>query len=726
MAGGMHRIGLNGLVWMGVSALLFASWMTLSAADGQIGLIFNPTSSSYTNLFKINPDTTVGSEIITSDEAQPLGAGIVQITTGALYLCGLRYDGRVFCESSFGVNPPNGTLFSQVVASPPAEANQFADQCVCGIERGTGVVYCWGGCYATEPTPDPFGPRFSKIALGTIFGCGITIPYNTTSTTAIGGPIMCWGSYPEMRFGQFLPPSNVWFTDISCTGDVMLSCCGIKTDSSIGCWGGSATEPVWNVQTPYMPPIGNRFVSITITYLQGCALDFSGAATCWFRYSPSSGSTQNLLSLASPGGPFTQLIALEAKGNFMTSPSVPVRVCGLIGSTGIIICNAGTSPSSIQLQSISVGDYSACGVAVGGAPACFGDPMVPGSPSPPVSLYTSDSGQALPFKQIWVGPSHSCGIVPGRPNNQPIVCWNNTIAWVAPVAGEYSFTQGDCALKAGTNELVCWRDGKPPTANMTCRQLSATDFLICCLSNVPNTPGRTSVYCWWRGASTIWTDAQSTLNTTLPNLQPASILVAHDRLYMTMNDYKTIYLVYGFQGGDYAWTELAIPPLITPGRNLAVGFVMDVTGLQNYCYIDDTNSTQCAYNFKNANTPCQATGLVQSLSCGAATCCVLLSTGFPYCWSINSGGGGPVMSGINPFAYLMPTQEPVAGLAPQGQYFSTRTGQFETCPPGTYSNAPGSVTPFWYVTYTVYCPSQFTRFGLCFDSLFTITDCFCL
>jgi hypothetical protein len=89
------------------------------------------------------------------------------------------------------------------------------------------------------------------------------------------------------------------------------------------------------------------------------------------------------------------------------------------------------------------------------------------------------------------------------------------------------------------------------------------------------------------------------------------------------------------------------------------------------------------------NQPCQFAGSVEQLTCGASTGCVLTAAGLPYCWA------PPASVPVSPPSYAaqLPTQEPVASLAPKGFFFSSVSGQSEPCPLGTYSNAAGSITP---------------------------------
>ncbi len=169
-----------------------------------------------------------------------------------------------------------------------------------------------------------------------------------------------------------------------------------------------------------------------------------------------------------------------------------------------------TTPSSIQLSSLSVGDTFACGVTLTGSPTCFSTPSLSTTNfAPPLGLYLAPNTHTqLPFTAIWCGSSHACGIVP-RPDNASVVCWtNSTYGWYAGVRGQFITIAGDCALD--TNRyLYCWGDNGPPPATtnvLQCDALSGSDSLTCCLlagtggsSGIPGV-----VYYWLRGFSTQW------------------------------------------------------------------------------------------------------------------------------------------------------------------------------------------------------------------------------
>ena len=142
-----------------------------------------------------------------------------------------------------------------------------------GCMLGTcGDVECWG---IDEMVAVPTGVRFSRIAAGFDFACGID---------AASRAIRCWGRNDS---GQLDAPTGA-FTEI---GAGAYHACAVASDGTLRCWGaGSSSGPPdagldgGNMNAVYagqaIAPAGTfRFVAGG--YANTCAIHTDGTVACW-------------------------------------------------------------------------------------------------------------------------------------------------------------------------------------------------------------------------------------------------------------------------------------------------------------------------------------------------------------------------------------------------------------------------------------------------------------
>lgn len=142
-------------------------------------------------------------------------------------VCGLSRDDRIYCWGNEALSHPElGTIkVVPEVTGEPAVALTMSSRTVCWIEDD-GVGRC-----QPRPEPDatalseaaiPTEARFSRIALGLRFGCGLE---------AESGAVRCWGPDADRVVG-FEPVGE--FIDLAVTID---TACVVDTDQQLRCWG---------------------------------------------------------------------------------------------------------------------------------------------------------------------------------------------------------------------------------------------------------------------------------------------------------------------------------------------------------------------------------------------------------------------------------------------------------------------------------------------------------
>jgi len=205
------------------------------------------------------------------------------LALGGTITCGLTYDDVAYCwghvEGTNVLTPapvPGGIRF--------AELTSGGSGFVCGRTR-EGRAYCWGTTDYTWAGPTPTAVKgdllFSQISAGLFHVCGVAI------SNGLG---YCWGQLDLQPLGPSVPagsrdtpvavPGGLRFTSIAvgvsftCGVTASGSYCLGQTYLSNG--GGAAPSPI---------PMEDRhrFTTISGGALHACAIDVNGGAWCWGR-----------------------------------------------------------------------------------------------------------------------------------------------------------------------------------------------------------------------------------------------------------------------------------------------------------------------------------------------------------------------------------------------------------------------------------------------------------
>ncbi len=203
----------------------------------------------------------------------PAASKFVDVSVGEVHACLLSECGDVSCWGGGpGLDtPPAGVRFSSI-----AVGSYFA----CGVASGSGAVRCWG--VDDSGQSDPPQGSFVSVTTGKKHACAI----------ATDATVRCWGAGgasgrsdggsdggTDVDFGQAIPPRGK-FTMIS-AGD--FHTCGIHPDGTVACWGAGTTNggcgPALDCGQA-MPPSGS-FEEVRGAFTHTCGIQASGSIACW-------------------------------------------------------------------------------------------------------------------------------------------------------------------------------------------------------------------------------------------------------------------------------------------------------------------------------------------------------------------------------------------------------------------------------------------------------------
>ncbi|WP_157370730.1 RCC1 domain-containing protein [Vulgatibacter incomptus] len=232
-------------------------------------------------------------------------------------------------------------------------------------------------------------PGFKDVVAGAGYSCGVQT----------GGALVCFGSDLS---GLLQPPAGSYKE----VGLSYANGCGVKSDGSIICWGDN------QIGLAPTAPFPGPFASVSMGTNVSCGIDANdGGLLCWGE----AGLT------SAPAGAFTQVssrgpnvCALDSTGAATCWGSSPWQMTGLyqqialgldfacgLDLAGEIECEGALTTTDVPAGSyvfIDAGDRHACGVRLDGTAACWGDSR--GGTPPPNST----------FARVSAGVLHSCGV----------------------------------------------------------------------------------------------------------------------------------------------------------------------------------------------------------------------------------------------------------------------------------------------------------------------------
>jgi hypothetical protein len=224
----------------------------------------------------------------TSDDVSiaPSGSGFASFDVGISKLCALDAAGTPICNEPTGGpkelgGAPAGVKFSRI-----AVGRDFA----CGIRRDNAQLACWGfegsdgACSTVPKTGQLLAPSGEFVELASTYAHSCAIRTDQT--------VACWGAgdasddpnqlfcNDKINFGQSVAPPGT-FIQISVG---TLNSCGVHTDGTVACWG-AGTKPgdcSGDIDScgQSLPPAG-KFVQVAAGYSHACGLKADRTVECW-------------------------------------------------------------------------------------------------------------------------------------------------------------------------------------------------------------------------------------------------------------------------------------------------------------------------------------------------------------------------------------------------------------------------------------------------------------
>ena len=277
------------------------------------------------------------------------------VFAGQDFTCALA-GGRAWC---FGANVDGAlgsgdqtTHLEPVAVGSPVGFDQLTsgENHACGLEHGTGAVWCWGynasgqlGLGDTRARSAPV--RLPQPSSALVVAAG----YNHTCAVAADRALWCWGDNSEGQLGQGDLPGapNAWQpVRVGSTSDWIAVAggqghsCGVRAPGTLWCWGRNtqlelAGDPSQEeIRAPVQVGAGADWTgALDVGQDSSCALRADGTLWCWGDDS------------------FGQLGA-PPDGSFVGAP----RQVG----------------AASDWISISIDTFSACGIRAGGSLWCWG------------------------------------------------------------------------------------------------------------------------------------------------------------------------------------------------------------------------------------------------------------------------------------------------------------------------------------------------------------------
>jgi alpha-tubulin suppressor-like RCC1 family protein len=446
-------------------------FVTLSAGGGHTcGL----TRSGATWCWGLNTSGQLGQGNQTS-QASPVpvsvGEALVTISAGSSATCGLTLKGGRYCWGAnfgrFGNGGFSNALLPEYEAFTPLAAISAGGEQTCGIAR-SGEGFCWGFNHAGEVGSGVDGFNLLPASLGA--GLSFREIHASIGRHTCGfltdDRVFCWGDNSSGQLGigrtteRFLPTAQAGGQAYASLSVSRNTNCGIRVSGGLDCWGSNTTRLLVDATNPYLdfvaaptPSLLAYYVTaIAIDGLHGCAIAPPTGTICWgWGLNGELGAgvvdSTNHDPQAVVGGHSFTSIGVQNGLSCGLDAGIPWCWGQGFGATPVVV------PGAPALQSLTLGDQFACGIAVADSTAwCWGrndfGQLGDGS--------TVSRGAAAPvlggdrFRMIDGGGGHACGLT----YQDAALCWGlnaagqlgdggsgTTVLQPTAVTGEHSFSR---------------------------------------------------------------------------------------------------------------------------------------------------------------------------------------------------------------------------------------------------------------------------------------------
>lgn len=253
-----------------------------------------------------NGDTENSAEPV---QEQTAATDWCKVSTGSVYTCALKNDGRIFCWGA-NVAETLGDKYTDFSSTPVQEQSaaddwkdiDVGDSHICAL-KDDGRIFCWGYNSSGELGVDP--PSNSSVPLQELTGANdwAGVWAGTYSTCAVknDGRLFCWGDNQYLQLGNSTIPDGETSSRNSRTpvqeytdADDWVSAspgkdhtCAVKNDGRLFCWGSSRGGKLGNNndgdnRTPVQEyTAAEDWTDLAAGGSRTCALKHDGRIFCW-------------------------------------------------------------------------------------------------------------------------------------------------------------------------------------------------------------------------------------------------------------------------------------------------------------------------------------------------------------------------------------------------------------------------------------------------------------
>lgn len=356
--------------------------------------------------------------------------GYRSVSEGGGSACAVDDSGVLWCWGTYPFLANVGIPGREFVYREVSVANPG----VCAL-KADGDAVCWRtGVDVLDTTR--VGP-FEQISVSGGVACALRS----------GGEAECWGERPRGTSdggrgdepGDWERPRSK-FTQVVAYGRDGAYACGIRADSTIGCWDHRSRDD-WAGEGPMgwmaSKPDQAGFDAVAVAQSRACALGTGGAVVCWGAAHDNT-AAEAPSGVWSPPGEYTQITATDQdnRGQF----------CGLRADESLLCWS---DPDELTTHSVEWARLGTggCGIRPDEQIECR------------AHVYRDEPPDRTgPLTRAAVGPREACGI---RSADSSIACWSKhsglpteapTGTYTNIAASSYS---GFCAI-ATDGSLACW------------------------------------------------------------------------------------------------------------------------------------------------------------------------------------------------------------------------------------------------------------------------------